>query len=242
MSGGRIHTLIVEADPMTADVHSIYVEKLAGFTVSGVVNTGAQCLRELARDSHDLILLDLRLPDMTGFDVCRTLRCRGARPDIIAVTAARDLATVRTAVAYGAVQYLVKPFGFAAFRSRLESYASFRNQLTLEHTGPIGQREVDAALAALRPDTTLWPEQPKGMSASTLDAVVAYLRAASAPMSADKVAGAVGLSRVTARRYLERLTDQRLVSRTQRERHGRPGRPEHLYRWRVSAGADPTSD
>ncbi|MCK9930312.1 response regulator [Frankia sp. Mgl5] len=230
MPDGRIRTLIVEADPMTAEAHSVYVEKLAGFTVSGVTHTGAQCLRQLTRDGHDLVLLDLNLPDMTGFDVCRTLRCRGAGPDIIAVTAARDVATVRTAVAYGAVQYLVKPFGFAAFRSRLECYAAFRSELMLGRTGPIGQREVDAALAALRPGTTLWPEQPKGTSIATLDAVVAYLRQAAGPMSADEIASAVGLSRVTARRYLERLTDQRLTSRTQR--YGRPGRPEHLYQWR----------
>ncbi|WP_018639464.1 response regulator [Parafrankia elaeagni] len=234
MPDSRIRTLIVEADPVTADAYSIYVEKLAGFTVSGVAYSGAQCLRQVAHDGHDLVVLDLYLPDMTGFDVCRRLRSRGARPDIIAVTAARDLATVRAAVAYGAVQYLVKPFDFAAFRSRLESYASYRNHLALEHTGLIGQREVDAALAALRPGTAPSPGRPRGRSVSTLDVVVTYLRAAPVPMSADEVAGAVGLSRVTARRYLERLADQRLVGRTQR--YGRPGRPEHLYRWLVQVG------
>lgn len=231
MPDGKIRTLIVESDPMMADAYSIDVEKVAGFTVSGVAHTGAQSLRQVTRDGHDLVLLDLYLPDMTGLEVCRALRCRGAGPDIIAVTAARDLATVRAAVAYGVLQFLVQPFGFPVFRSRLEQYALFRKRLVVDQTGPISQHDVDAALAALRPDAAARPDQPKGISVATLDAVVAYLWEAPGPASADEVAGAVGLSRVTARRYLERLTDQRHVRRTQR--YGRPGRPEYLYRWRT---------
>ena len=72
------------------------------------------------------------LPDMTGLDLCRTLRGRGDAVDVIAVTSARDLPTVRAAVSLGIVQYLIKPFQFATFRSRSsETYAEYRRAASL---------------------------------------------------------------------------------------------------------------
>ncbi|CAJ61635.1 MULTISPECIES: response regulator [Frankia] len=224
-----IRTLIVEDDPLLADAHRLYVERVPGFTVCGVARSGTEALRVALADRPDLLLLDFYLPGMSGLEVCRALRAHGATADIIAVTSARDLATVRAAVSYGVVQYLVKPFSFAAFRQRLERYAAFHRQTTADPAGPVGQHEVDSALAVLRPDTARSAHQPKGLSTATLDAVVACLRAAQNPVSADDVAEELGMARVTARRYLERLTGQRLATRTQR--YGRSGRPGHLYRW-----------
>jgi response regulator of citrate/malate metabolism len=230
MADEQIRTMIVEGDPLLADAHRLYVEKVPGFTVTGVVHSAAEALRGIIQNPPDLVLLDLYLPDMAGLDLCRALRSRGGILDIIVVTAARDLTTVRAAMAYGVVQFLVKPFSFSAFRHRLERYAAFRRQVTRAWTGPIGQREVDAALAVLRPADPVSAHQPKGLSTATLEAVVGYLRAAPQPVSADDVAEALGMSRVTVRRYLERLTEQRLTARTQR--YGHAGRPGHLYQWK----------
>jgi len=70
---------------------------------------------------------------------------------------------------------------------------------------------------------------PKGMSPQSLDAVVMVLRPSSEGLSATEVAGVLGASRVTARRYLEFLADSALVVR--RSRYGSAGRPEVEYRW-----------
>ena len=66
--------------------------------------------------------MDVYLPDGDGLDVVRTLLERERHPDVIVITAARDMATVRTAMQLGAVHYLVKPFGFAALSERLTAY------------------------------------------------------------------------------------------------------------------------
>ena len=221
-----ISVLVVEDDPVAAQAHRLYVERVPGFAVVGVAHTGAGAVREIRNRDVDLLLLDLYLPDMHGLDVCRALRAAGRAVDVIAVTSARDLAVVRAAVSAGVVQYLLKPFTFATMRDKLESYARF----VAGAGGPAqagGQSDVDTLLATLR--GTERPALPKGMSAPTLDAVVAALRQARDGLSAAAASDGIGVSRVTARRYLEYLADNGLAQR--RLQYGQVGRPELWYRW-----------
>ncbi|MGH3712109.1 MAG: response regulator [Micromonosporaceae bacterium] len=222
-----IRTLVVEDDVLIAEAHQAYVERVPGFTVAGVAHSGADALRMLSTRPVDLVLLDFYLPDMGGLDVCRAVRATGHAADVIAVTSARDLATVRAAVSQGVVQYLLKPFAFATLREKLERYADYRRQMAAR-PGEADQVEVDRAIAVLRGSGG--PVLPKGLSATTLNAVATHLRDAAAPVSASDLAEVLGIARVTARRYLEHLADQGLADRT--SRYGSAGRPEHLYAWR----------
>ena len=90
------------------------------------------------------------------------------------------------------------------------------------------QSEVDRALAALRPKIS--SALPKGLSPETLEAVSELLKNAQAPMSASEVSAALAMSRITVRRYLEHLDEQRAVARN--PRYGTRGRPELEYSWR----------
>lgn len=218
-----IETLIVEDEPHLAAAHAQYVERVPGFVAAESVHSGREALEFLHRRGADLVLLDFYLPDMSGLEVCRGLRANGVDVDIIAVTSARDAATVRAAVAHGVVLYLIKPFTFAAFREKLEAYAAYRGRLTGSDTA---QHEVDLAFSALR--TSSGGPPPKGLSGDTLSAVVEALREAGEPRSASEVAEGVGIARVTARRYLELLADRGMVER--QPRYGGAGRPEHGYR------------
>jgi len=229
---GDIGVLVVEDEPVAADAHCAYVERVPGFVVRGVAHDGAGAIRQLGDPSYrvDLVLLDMHLPDLHGLDVVRAMRTAGHRADVIAVTSARDLEVVRAAVSQGVAQYLLKPFTFAALRDKLERYAAYRQQFTGDVA--TGQHEVDRVLATLRGNDT--SSLPKGMSPESLDAVVAVLRPSAGGdqaegLSATEVATVVGVSRVTARRYLEHLADTALVIR--RSRYGAAGRPEVEYRW-----------
>ncbi|GAA3395185.1 response regulator [Cryptosporangium minutisporangium] len=228
-----IRVLVVEDDPIAADAHAAYVRRVPGFTVAGVALTAADALRGMNRAPIDLVLLDMHLPDLHGLDVCRRMRAAGHRADVVAVTSARDLDTVRSAVSLGIVQYLIKPFVFGTFAEKLEQYAAYRSRVA---GGGVlsGQHEVDRALALLhgRGLTGL----PKGMSPESLDAVTTALRSAAAPVSASELAEDLGMSRITARRYLEHLTDAGLVTRA--ARYGRAGRPELEYTWTGTARAE----
>ncbi|MDJ0341465.1 response regulator [Streptomyces sp. H10-C2] len=233
---GVSRVLVVEDDLIAAAAHRLYVERVPGFTVVGTVHSGAEALRFFRQHPVDLVLLDLHLPDGHGLQVVQAMRAAGHTADVIAVTSARDLGVVRQAVSAGVVQYLLKPFTFPALRDRLDRWARFRRELAGGEAS--SQDEVDRALASLRtPDS---PVLPKGLSAPTLEAVTTVLREADDGISANAAALAVGVSRITARRYLEHLVDTGLAVRS--PQYGQVGRPELSYRWSPGAGRDGRAD
>lgn len=231
-SQNPIRVLVVDDEPISADAHSIYVQRLEGFALAAVAHNGQQTLRCLAAASAadepiDLILLDMNLPDLHGLDVSRRIRAAGYAVDIIAITAVRELQIVRGAISAGIVQYLIKPFTYATFAEKLANYRQFRLQLETQESSA-SQSGVDLAFASLR--TPVEVALPKGLSEGTLAAVVALLKSHEGPVSATEVMEQLGMSRVTARRYLEYLADQQSVRRS--ARYGTPGRPENEYSWR----------
>jgi len=207
-------------------VHASYVERVPDFVVAGVAHRATEALEILASRPVDLVLLDFHLPDVKGLDMLRLLRARSAAPvDVIAVTAARDAASIRAAIAQGVSQYLVKPFAFVTFADKLERYARYRAQVDV--AAEPDQAKVDALIGTLRGTTAR--TLPKGLNATTLDHVRDAVRESGAPLTASEVAGRCGLSRVTARRYLEHLVVEGVVTLSMR--YGGTGRPEHLYAW-----------
>ena len=224
-----IRTLIVEDDALVAEVHASYVERVPGYVVAGVAHRAAEALEIIEQRAVDLVLLDFHLPDAQGLDLLRVVRARKDQPiDVIAVTAARDPESVRRAIAHGVTQYVVKPFAFATFADKLERYARYRRQI--EGADEPDQAQVDALIGTLRAAPDQARTLPKGLNATTLDHVTTTLREAAEPLTASEVAGASGLSRVTARRYLEHLVVEGSVALSMR--YGGTGRPEHLYAWR----------
>ena len=221
-----IRTLVVEDDALVAEVHASYVERIPGFAVAGVAHRATEALEILASRPVDLVLLDFHLPDVKGLDMLRLLRARSAAPvDVIAVTAARDAESIRAAIAQGVSQYLVKPFAFATFADKLERYARYRAQVDV--AAEPDQAKVDALIGTLRGTTAR--TLPKGLNATTLDRVRDAVRESGAPLTASEAAGLCGLSRVTARRYLEHLVVEGVITLSMR--YGGTGRPEHLYAW-----------
>jgi response regulator of citrate/malate metabolism len=216
-----IVVLVVEDEPIAAQAHREFVERVPGFTVAGVVHSGAEASRFLQSERVDLLLLDFYLPDTHGLTLCRGLRAAGNPVDVIAVTSARDLDVVKAAVSVGIVQYLIKPFTFATLRDKLTAYARYR-----QTSGEADQSVVDRMLGTLR--TVDHAALPKGMSGETLEAITNALREASEELSAAEVGERTGVSRVTARRYLEYLADNGLAER--RPHYGHVGRPELRYR------------
>ncbi len=220
-----IRTLVVDDDFMAASVHRSYVERVPGFEVVGEAHTGAETIEFARRLRPDLILLDIYLPDMSGIDVLRALREPDAPPvDVMAITSAKDVDTLRRAMQGGVIHYLVKPFFFDTFRERLEKYAALRTRMS--RVREADQVEIDRLYSLLRAQDERG--LPKGISAPTLALVLEVVGDAKEELTAADVADRAGISRGTARRYLEFLASAGSLELT--FRYGSTGRPEHLYR------------
>ncbi|MFF3000510.1 response regulator [Streptomyces sp. NPDC057950] len=221
-----IEVLVVDDDPRVARVNAAYVTKVPGFRVAGEAHSATEAIRLMETlPDLDLVLLDHYLPDETGLTVVREIRRRGHQTDVIMVTAARDISTVRAAMRLGALQYLVKPFAFAGLRAKLEAYAALRR--TLDGGGEAEQAQVDRIFGAF--STTAGPTPPMGHSPTTAELVRRALVNAGEPLSAQEIAEETGLSRQTAQRYLKILERTGRVRLTLR--YGDAGRPEHRYVW-----------
>lgn len=225
MSLRPIRTLVVDDDYRVAKIHATHVERTPGYEVVGSAHTGAHAHRLIEELRPDLVLMDIYLPDRDGLAVMAGLVHEPWRPDFIVITAARDVATVRTAMQLGAVHYLVKPFRSPALADRLHSYAEMRARLA-SLGGRARQADVDELFALLRASRDTVPPA-KGHSAPTLELVRNAVLGAGRGLSATDVGEQVGISRATAQRYLSYLARHGLLEL--HLKYGATGRPEHLY-------------
>lgn len=219
--------LIVEDDPHVALIHQRVVSQMPMFTVVGTAESAEQALGMVTSTRPHLLLLDLSLPGADGLTLARTLRARAEPVEIIAVTAARTADVVRAMVHLGAVDYLVKPFSPDRMRQAL---GFFLRRMAAMAPEALEQGEVDDLCASGR-RTARW--LPKGLVAEKLQQVRTYVEQSGTGVSAEEVGTAVGMARVTARRYLEYLLTNGEVA-LELSSYG-PGRPRRLYRGPVTS-------
>ncbi|MEZ0578490.1 response regulator [Nocardioides sp. MH1] len=229
-----IRVLVVDDDFMVARIHAAFVERTDGFEVAGTARTGAEALELVAALDPDIVLLDVHLPDLSGLAVLERLRAEGRGVAVVMVTAERGAAAVRAALHGGAMQYLVKPFEYDDLADRLRQVATAVASLPADGgEQPVDQAVIDQAFGTGRAAADVPLVLPKGLSPETAELVLAAARGAE-EISASEAAEAVGLSRVTARRYLEHFVDAGAAE--VRLRYGGTGRPERRYRVASSTG------
>jgi response regulator of citrate/malate metabolism len=176
VGSAELTVLVVDDDFRVANMHAGIVNALPGFTVAATANTLAAA-RDV--DPVDLALVDVYLPDGSGIDFVRELSC-----DSMMLTAATESATIRAAIAAGAIGYLVKPFAPAELAARLAGYARYRRILAAPN---LSATDVDAALEALRPKVAA--QTPSATAASpTKQLVLEALQTSGRPMSSAEVA------------------------------------------------------
>lgn len=218
-----IDVLVVDDDFHVAEINAAHVARIPGFRVVARANNAASALACIERGGIDLVLLDQYLPDESGLALTRRLRRNNQDIDVIMVTADRNTASVREALRVGVLQYLVKPFTFAALRDKLQAYAQLREALAAEE---VGQDGVDRIIGALRSSAAVHP-LPKGYSERTAELIHRIASRPGRPLSAQEVAEYSRVSRSTAQRYLKYLEETGRLRLTLR--YGDSGRPEHHY-------------
>lgn len=225
--------VIVDDDFMVARAHERVVGQIDGFRVVGVAHTGAEALTAIAQLRPQLVLLDMYLPDMTGLDVLRQARAGDHPLDFLVLSAAREPDMVTAALQGGIVSYLLKPFKITELQARLAGYAERRKLLT--QPGEVSQDDLDVLLGATQTGAIATAlGLPKGLSKETGLLVERALRGATPDLAASECAEVLGLSRVVARKYLERLVN--IGDAVVTLRYGQTGRPQRRYAWARTTG------
>ena len=223
--------IVLDDDFAVADLHRRFVSDHPDFDVVAVAHSVAQAKAQLLELRPDLLLLDLYLPDESGLELLSWLRTEsGLDVEVIAVTADRDLKSVRTARSGGVFHYLVKPFTVRQLNERLDDLANGWRQVDQGETVAVDQSTIDAIMGGTRPIPVASgrvSELPKGLSPHTLELVVTALRDVTGDVSAVELGASIGVSRVSARRYLDYLSTVGTVRVT--PKYGAAGRPEHRY-------------
>ncbi len=134
-SGDRVsrHILIVEDDPNTAEMLSAYFSSL-GYQVSHAA-WGQDALKIATETLPDLVVLDIHLPDIDGYEVCMRLRAqrRTEHTPVIFLTERRERMDRLTGLELGAVDYITKPFDVQELRYRVRNILRRSNLDTLLH-------------------------------------------------------------------------------------------------------------
>lgn len=219
--------LIVEDDPMVSLINEQYVNRNKAFCVVKKCKDGKSALEYLENNDVDLIVLDVYMPLMDGFETLRQIRKNKKSVDIIMVTAANDRASLEEALHLGVVDYLVKPFTYDRFRIALDKYVS--QVAALKDLDTLNQKNIDFIIEnAHKKSEKLYP---KGIQEKTLQTILDEMKKnPSKWMTGDEIAERIGLTGVTVRRYLNHLTEKGfLLSEIDYETGGRP-----CMRYRVS--------
>lgn len=221
-----IDVLIVEDDPMVAELNRMYLQRMEGFRLAGVVGTGQAALDFLDIHSVALLLLDVFMPELDGLSLLQEVRQRYPHTDIIMVTAARNSTDIQTALRLGVIDYIVKPFVFERFQASLAVYQD-RYRL-LHQTSQLDQEALDKRIFT-RSLHTAEPDVPKGIDMETLRLVRHIAAAQKQEFSIKEFEVITGISRISLKKYLNYLQQRHEIDSTRI--YSRIGRPVTMYRW-----------
>ncbi|NOX89089.1 MAG: response regulator transcription factor [Calditrichaeota bacterium] len=115
----KANILIIEDDPVITEFLQTGL-KYEGYKVS-VSNSGKDGLDMLRQDTFNLVILDIMLPDIDGFDVCRRIRNRGLNIPILMLTVKKEVSDRVKGLDSGADDYLTKPFSFDELLARIRA-------------------------------------------------------------------------------------------------------------------------
>lgn len=215
--------MIVEDDPMVASINQQYLERNQNLKIVGQFRNGQETLEYLENNGADLAVVDYYMPIMDGLEFVRKCHEKNIKTDVIIVTAANTAQDISEFLQLGIVDYLVKPFTYERFQKAIDKYLYRKNLVKQNKT--LDQAEIDKLLSQdqnIRPAEKVVLE--KGLQEQTLERIRTYLEEHKGTlMSSNEIASEVNLSRITVRRYMSYLVENReIISQIDYSTGGRP--------------------
>lgn len=228
----KIKVIIVEDDPMVRSINESFLKKIHGTELLGSYGSIIEAKTAIINELPDLLLLDIFFPNEQGIELLKWLRNHNFQADVIFITADNNVNSIEEAKRFGAFDYLLKPFRFERLQEAVNKYITFKEQL--EITKSLNQKDVDQILDH---DSAVFEVEPtnyqglENQSNKTYQMIFQYLK--EHPLSiltAKEIGQELGISRITARRYLEQMVDEKVVD--VKPNYGSIGRPQNHYVFR----------
>ncbi|MEH7113386.1 response regulator [Neobacillus niacini] len=230
MGDRDIEVLIIEDDLRIAEIQKRFIEQINGFQTIGIAASYIEARTLIDILKPDLLLLDVYFPDMNGLELLKEIKQHTKQMDVIMITATKEIHKVQEAISIGVFDYIIKPVVFDRFKQTLLRYQDYYAKLLklrVENTH-ITQHQVDKLLRREVDDAVYEKSYlPKGIDPLTLEKVIEVLGKTGMGLTAERVAKEIGVSRTTARRYLEHLVSMEKIDADLS--YGTVGRPERVY-------------
>jgi two-component system OmpR family response regulator len=157
-SAGPAHILVVDDEPAITDLLATALRYM-GYRVSTAAS-GRDALDAATSAAPDLVVLDVMLPDIDGFEVCRRLRAAGNEVPVIFLTARDTSSDTVTGLAIGGDDYVTKPFSVEALVARVR--AVLRRASRSGQPGPRGDEDGMIRVGDLELDESRWTVRRAG--------------------------------------------------------------------------------
>ncbi|MCV9887856.1 response regulator [Metabacillus halosaccharovorans] len=221
-----IKVLIVEDDFRIAQVQEGFLQKIPDVQVVGKALNAEDTINLLKKQTVDLILLDIYLPDRLGTDLLPHIRENYPEIDIIMITAETEKAMLETSIRQGVFHYLLKPVTMEKFIETIESYK--KRKKLLHNREEVDQSIIDQYFGTSVNQLSFnQKDLPSGVDRLTLQKVKEVLHTLDSGISIEEMGEKMGASRTTARRYLEYLVSINIC--IAKHEYGIVGRPERKY-------------
>lgn len=221
----NIEVLIVEDDVRIARIHEKFLEQIDGFKTIGMSHTIEEAKIWLDTLKPDLILLDIYFPDKLGTELIDYIKQKNIETDIILITAAAEVEIVKKAYSSGVVDFLLKPLTLQRFIDCLQKYKEKKD--ILNTTERLDGNEIQRLWNNFSINEDSRDSSPKGIDPITKNKVINFLTTCNEGITAEGLGRELGISRTTARRYLEHLMGENIIY--VEHIYGSVGRPERRY-------------
>ncbi|WCE31376.1 response regulator [Vibrio sp. SCSIO 43137] len=222
-----IDVVIVEDEMGIAELHAQFLRQMFRFNPVGIASDLNMARTMIKVHKPQLVILDNYLPDGLGVDLLREIVAEKnkKKPDVILVTAASEMDTVKEAMHCGCFDYILKPIAYDRLKDTLNRYLKYYSALNAYDN--ISQRHVDDLFNIQVRDKSS-NALPKGIGELTLDKIKdVFINNVGIKFTAESLGEQVGISKTTARRYLEYCASSGFLDAE--NEHGRVGRPERVY-------------
>lgn len=225
-----LSTVIAENSVELQKRYAAALRRLKGFRIGGIASNALELEQRLQQGGVHLVVLDMFLKGWDGLEALRRARFRHPQVGWVVLSMEADPEIIKGSLCLGIFDYLIKPFPTKRLEAAVAAYSRYHGSLT-QRMSPWEQNDLDRVTGLGQTPDRKNSGMPKGIQAIFLQRVRDCLGESENPRTSAEVGGLLGVSRGTARRYLEYLAETgEVLVEYGATRYGRPPTLYHLDR------------